>query len=109
MTVSAGVRRRSPFLLLLGTVAIVLAFVIGPAASAASAQEADSCAIEQFVTGDQVDLVAYAACVEAQNQAAGGLARTGGNNLGYVGLGAGLIALGGAFMWTSHRQRQRTA
>jgi hypothetical protein len=94
-------------------VGIRIGFLFGPGVSAAQAQESDPCAIEQFITGDQIDFTAYSACVAAlgQTQGAGGtgLARTGpSTDIGqYVGLGAGLIALGAAFIWTSRRNRVR--
>lgn len=104
MTATVESRRRSRSLLLLLALVISVGFVVGPGAAAAQAQEADPCAIEQFIEGDEVDLTAYAACVAAQNAS---LARTGPAVGQYVGIGSALIALGAAFVWSSRRQRQR--
>jgi len=102
MNATAEPRRRSRSLLLLLALVISLGFVFGPGAVAAEAQASDPCAIEQFTHGQEIDITAYAACVEAQNQ---GLARTGSGFGQYVGVGSGLIALGAAFIWTSRRRR----
>jgi len=105
MTATVKPRRRARSLLLLLTTVLCFGFLFGPGASAAQAQASDSCAIENFVQGEEVDLTAYAACVAAQNQ---GLARTGSDVGQYVGIGSALIALGAAFIWTSRRTSQRT-
>jgi hypothetical protein len=100
-------RPRSAFLLALATVLAALGFLLGPVAGTASAQS-DPCAIEQFVTEDgEIDIASYTACVAAQNagQGGGALARTGSDAGMYLGVGAGLVAIGCAFVWTSRRQR----
>jgi LPXTG-motif cell wall-anchored protein len=94
-------------LLLLPVAVICLGFLFGPGAGAAPAQAADPCAIDQFISGGQVDLTAYAACVAGQSQTAGtGLPRTGSDVGGYVGIGLGLVGLGAAFVWGSRRSRE---
>jgi hypothetical protein len=90
----------------MATLLVAVGILIGPAAGAANAQSSDPCAIENFITGDEVDLTAYAACVEAQNaEGSNALARTGSDTGLYVGFGTALVALGSAAVWTSRRQR----
>ncbi|MEY2453574.1 MAG: hypothetical protein QOD92_3148 [Acidimicrobiaceae bacterium] len=97
-------RPKSRLLLLFAVVAMAVALLIGPAAGPAGAQE-DPCAISNFIVNGDIDLVAYGQCVEAQNVANNELARTGSDTGLYIGFGAGLVALGAAFVYTSRRQR----
>ena len=107
MTEPVESRPRSAILLVMAALLVAAGFLVGPVAGHAGAQ-ADPCAIEQFVTADgEIDIASYTACVAAQNQGQGGgaLARTGSDTGLYIGLGAGLVAIGAAFIFSSRRQR----
>jgi LPXTG-motif cell wall-anchored protein len=98
----------------LAVVGVSLTFLFGPGATAAMAEgtpEQEACPINSFIESDgtTIDFTAYSACVDAFNSQSAALPRTGpSTDIGqFVGLGAGLIALGAAFMWTARRNRVR--
>jgi LPXTG-motif cell wall-anchored protein len=96
----------------LAATAIAAGFTFTAGVGTASAQQ-DPCDISNFVENGEVDLVAYSACVAAQNNTQGGnqgtaLPRTGSNAGLYAGFGSGLVALGASAVWGARRQRIRT-